>query len=174
MPPTSLHATMPTGPIGPITTQPLPQRCKIQTDKIPVHGSRDERYPGRCCRRTSAANTLNRVSWEQVDPVGEGHEHRAKSNAGDLGSALCFEETLVHGSVLTGKEETDRPSADELVEHQRKMDKQAAERERIRQRKTEELQKGNALFGGCSRESSVTVGNVRTVVGMESRTRTFD
>lgn len=41
------------------------------------------------------------LSWEQADAVGEGEEYRAESKRGDHASALAFEHTVVHGSVVT-------------------------------------------------------------------------
>lgn len=73
---------------------------------------------------------LNRAPWKQVDPVGEGEEHRAKLDADHHGSALSFEGRLVHGSVLRRGGATDRPSVGGLTEHQRTMDEQAVESER--------------------------------------------
>lgn len=40
------------------------------------------------------------LPWEQSEPVGEGEEYRAESKRGDHASALAFEETVVHGSVV--------------------------------------------------------------------------
>jgi hypothetical protein len=40
------------------------------------------------------------MPWEQSEPVGEGEEYRAESKRGDHASALAFEETVVHGSVV--------------------------------------------------------------------------
>ena len=45
----------------------------------------------------SAAGDL---PWEQGEAVGEGEEYRAESKRGDHASALAFEETVVHGSVV--------------------------------------------------------------------------
>ena len=39
------------------------------------------------------------ATWDQVDPIGEGEEYRAEV-AQDPASALCFEDELVHGSVI--------------------------------------------------------------------------
>ncbi len=41
------------------------------------------------------------LSWEQSKAVGEGVEYRAESKRGDHASALAFEDTLVHSSVLS-------------------------------------------------------------------------
>ena len=38
--------------------------------------------------------------WVQASAVGEGEEYRTESQRGDHASALAFEETVVHGSVL--------------------------------------------------------------------------
>ena len=40
------------------------------------------------------------MPWEQSEAVGEGEEFRAESKRGDHASALAFEETVVHGSVV--------------------------------------------------------------------------
>jgi len=40
------------------------------------------------------------LPWEQGEAVGEGEEYRAESKRGDHASALAFEETVVHGSVV--------------------------------------------------------------------------
>ncbi len=45
---------------------------------------------------------LRDSSWEKVKPVGDGEEYRGKSNVETQASALAFNDTLVHGSVLTG------------------------------------------------------------------------
>ena len=44
--------------------------------------------------------TAGDLPWEQSEAVGEGEEYRAESNRGDHASALAFEETVVHGSVV--------------------------------------------------------------------------
>ena len=46
--------------------------------------------------------TAGNLPWEQSEAVGEGEEYRAESDDGDHASALAFEQTVVHGSVLTG------------------------------------------------------------------------
>ena len=48
-------------------------------------------------RLVAAAGDL---PWEHAEAVGEGEEFRAESPQGDHGSALSFEETVVHGSVV--------------------------------------------------------------------------
>jgi hypothetical protein len=40
------------------------------------------------------------MAWEQAQGVGEGEEYRAESPQGDHASALVFEESVVHGSVV--------------------------------------------------------------------------
>lgn len=40
------------------------------------------------------------LPWEQAEAVGEGEEYRAESKRGDHASALAFEDTVVHGSVI--------------------------------------------------------------------------
>ena len=41
------------------------------------------------------------LPWQQTPAVGEGDEYRAESKQGDHASALTFEHTVVHGSVLS-------------------------------------------------------------------------
>lgn len=43
---------------------------------------------------------LRVLSWESVESVGEGEEYRAESPTGDYASALVFDGTLVHGSMV--------------------------------------------------------------------------
>ncbi len=43
---------------------------------------------------------LRNLSWESAPSVGEGEEYRAESPNGDHASALVFDGTLVHGSVV--------------------------------------------------------------------------
>ena len=43
---------------------------------------------------------LSDLPWEPADPVGEGEELRAASEAGDHASALVFNDLVVHGSVV--------------------------------------------------------------------------
>jgi hypothetical protein len=40
------------------------------------------------------------LPWEKAEPVGEGEEYRAESKRGDHASALAFEDTVVHWSVV--------------------------------------------------------------------------
>ena len=42
------------------------------------------------------------LPWEESEAVGEGEEYRAESNDGDHASALAFDQTVVHGSLLAG------------------------------------------------------------------------
>ncbi len=44
--------------------------------------------------------TAGDLPWEPAQAVGEGEEYRAESKRGDHASALVFEETVVHGSVV--------------------------------------------------------------------------
>ena len=46
--------------------------------------------------------TAGDLPWQQSETVGEGEEYRAESDDGDHASALAFEQTVVHGSVLAG------------------------------------------------------------------------
>ena len=48
--------------------------------------------------------TADDLEWEHSEAVGEGNEYRAESDQGDHASALAIEQTVVHGSVLAGKE----------------------------------------------------------------------
>jgi hypothetical protein len=43
---------------------------------------------------------LSDLSWESADAIGEGVEYRAESATGDYASALMFDGTLVHGSIV--------------------------------------------------------------------------
>jgi len=45
--------------------------------------------------------TTSHASWEPTNPIGEGEEYRAEFEDGDHASALTFEDSLVHGSVLS-------------------------------------------------------------------------
>lgn len=47
-----------------------------------------------------ALTGLTNLSWEPAESVGEGEEYRAESPTGDHASALVFNGTLVHGSVV--------------------------------------------------------------------------
>lgn len=47
-----------------------------------------------------ALTGLSNVSWEPAEPIGEGEEYRAESPTGDHASALIFDGTVVHGSVV--------------------------------------------------------------------------
>jgi hypothetical protein len=40
------------------------------------------------------------LSWQPVDTVGEGTEHRAESSRGDHASALVMDNVIVHGNIL--------------------------------------------------------------------------
>jgi len=44
--------------------------------------------------------TASGMQWEQTEPVGEGEEYRAESQAGEHASALALGNTVVHESVL--------------------------------------------------------------------------
>ena len=46
-------------------------------------------------------STAGVLSWEQSKAVGEGDEYRGQSQQGDHASALVFEGSVVHGSVVT-------------------------------------------------------------------------
>jgi hypothetical protein len=45
--------------------------------------------------------TAGDLPWEPSEAVGEGEEYRAESKRGDHASALAFQETVVHGSMVT-------------------------------------------------------------------------
>lgn len=47
--------------------------------------------------------TVGDLQWEEAKAVGEGQEHRAESDRGDHASALTFDQTVVHGSVMGTK-----------------------------------------------------------------------
>jgi hypothetical protein len=40
------------------------------------------------------------LTWQPVDTVGEGTEHRAESSRGDQASALVMDNVIVHGNIL--------------------------------------------------------------------------
>lgn len=44
--------------------------------------------------------TTSSAPWEPAEPIGEGEEYLADFDGGDYASALTFEDSLVHGSVL--------------------------------------------------------------------------
>jgi hypothetical protein len=44
--------------------------------------------------------TTRGANWQATPPIGEGEEYRAEFAHGEQASALAFEDTLVHGSVL--------------------------------------------------------------------------
>ncbi len=44
--------------------------------------------------------STSQASWELAEPIGEGTEYRAEFDKGNHASALTFEDSLVHGSVL--------------------------------------------------------------------------
>ncbi len=48
-------------------------------------------------------SSLGTLPWEAAEAVGEGEEYRAQSPAGDHASALVFDGTVVHGSVICGR-----------------------------------------------------------------------
>jgi hypothetical protein len=45
---------------------------------------------------------LRASPWEKVEPVGDGEEYRVRAGDGTQASALTFEDSLVHGSLVTG------------------------------------------------------------------------
>ena len=47
--------------------------------------------------------TLNDAPWKQVNPVGEGEEHRAEMETGDHAFRLSLDGSLIHASVLAGE-----------------------------------------------------------------------
>ena len=42
------------------------------------------------------------LPWEQAEAVGEGEEYRAESKRGDHATALAFQDTVVHSSLVAG------------------------------------------------------------------------
>ena len=44
---------------------------------------------------------LTTITWQRSDPVGEGEDYRAQSEAGDHASALVFHGVLVHCNLMT-------------------------------------------------------------------------
>lgn len=51
---------------------------------------------------------LGDLPWGQTPAVGEGEEYRTESERGDHASALAFQETVIHGSVVTAVTEQER------------------------------------------------------------------
>jgi hypothetical protein len=47
-----------------------------------------------------ALSGFSDLRWEPAEPIGEGEEYRAESPTGDHASALVFDGTVVHGSVV--------------------------------------------------------------------------
>ena len=45
---------------------------------------------------------MQNSSWKKVETVGDGEEYRVDSDKGVQASALAFDNSLVHGSLLTG------------------------------------------------------------------------
>ena len=46
---------------------------------------------------------LERASWKQVEPVGEGEELRAETELGDHLFVLSFDNRLVHGGAMLSR-----------------------------------------------------------------------
>ncbi len=66
----------------------------------------DALEPGKTEERLSKADVEQRcgaireLPWKQAEAVGEGEEYRTESRSGEYASALLFEKTVVHGSVV--------------------------------------------------------------------------
>jgi hypothetical protein len=46
--------------------------------------------------------TTRGAAWQETAPIGEGEEYRAEFANGDQASALTYQDSLVHGSILAG------------------------------------------------------------------------
>jgi hypothetical protein len=55
------------------------------------------------CDIDQLLKTTNDAAWKPTEPIGEGEEFRAELGNGEQASALTFEDSLVHGSVLVGR-----------------------------------------------------------------------
>ena len=83
-----------------------PSTCKKVWDRLLSGVVFDALEAGETDQHASVADVEQLVAaagdlpWEQADAVGEGEEYRAESKRGDHASALAFEETVVHGSVI--------------------------------------------------------------------------
>ncbi len=66
-------------------------------DALEVEGAEKQ---AECADVERVLNGLNDLPWESAEPIGEGEEYRAESSTGDHASALIFDGTLVHGSVV--------------------------------------------------------------------------
>jgi hypothetical protein len=83
-----------------------PSTCQKVWDRMLSGVVFDALEAGETDKFASAADVEQLVAaagdlpWEQAEAVGEGEEYRAESKRGDHASALAFEETVVHGSVV--------------------------------------------------------------------------
>jgi hypothetical protein len=66
-------------------------------DALEVKGAEKQ---AECVDVERVLSGLNDLAWESAEPIGEGEEYRAESSTGDHASALIFDGTLVHGSVV--------------------------------------------------------------------------
>ena len=83
-----------------------PSTCEKVWDRMLSGVVFDALEAGETAQHASVADVEQLVAavgdmpWEQAEPVGEGEEYRAESNRGDHASALSFEDTVVHSSVV--------------------------------------------------------------------------
>lgn len=83
-----------------------PATCQKVWDRLLSGVVFDALEAGQTDKVASVADVEQLVSaagdlpWEESEAVGEGEEYRAESKRGDHASALAFEETVVHGSVV--------------------------------------------------------------------------
>jgi hypothetical protein len=84
-----------------------PATCQKVWDRLLSGAVFDALEAGETAQHASVADVerlvvaAGELPWEQGEAVGEGEEYRAESNRGDHASALAFEETVVHGSVVS-------------------------------------------------------------------------
>jgi hypothetical protein len=83
-----------------------PSTCRKVWDR-PLSGVLFESLEARGAESRATAQDVEfaleaaaRLSWEQIDAVGEGQEYRGESPAGDHASALVFGRAVIHGSIL--------------------------------------------------------------------------
>jgi len=83
-----------------------PSTCQKVWDRMLSGAVFDAMEAGETNQHASIADVEQLVAatgdlpWDQSNAVGEGDEFRAESKRGDHASALAFEETVVHGSVV--------------------------------------------------------------------------
>lgn len=86
-----------------------PATCQKTWDRLLSSVIFDALNASECDKQTDAAavegmlKTTKSATWERAEPIGEGEEYRAESERGDHASALAFQDTLVHGSLLAAR-----------------------------------------------------------------------